>query len=82
MEWRKLETSNFVHWLLTSSIISGRGNGHMTSKFWEIIDNMSKMLPDRETSLQRKTNGKSCMDYRMARLPIREAEGHVCYKPL
>jgi len=44
-------------------------HAHLTSEFWEIIDNMSESIQDRQ--FQRKTNhDKSYVAYLIALIPV------------
>jgi len=57
MEWLKSETSNFVHWFAMKSIVIWIDKWFLNwvwscslglFKFWEIIDNISEMVQDRD----------------------------------
>ena len=56
LEFLKLETTSVLHWFAVSRISiemtncpsSGHGHGHVIFKIWEISDNVSEMVQDRD----------------------------------
>jgi len=71
LERLKLETSNFVHWLAMSNISLRTDESSIKwawsrsrdlLKFWEIIDNISETVQERDT-VTLKTYRKLCMAY-------------------